>query len=331
MSMPNISERVYICWQGDTPSEPTTTLVTTSKENYFVDIRIYRRFDPSGPDLPLPTTGGPIQRLEWAFAGISESWDFDTDSTSSAPPLSDHDVQQQQQPKNARWWHWVDSTFPLFPAHWLPATMAYEQAFARPPHVMSSISEDPFVDIASPTFSNASTLLAGDAAATTTLPPTTLPPLTRFAPVLDAGVLHPVPHDAALTLETGVMPHPATGLQTPYEEMWRDVVIEAAEEEKGRCSVVLTLEMAEICARGVLVRVGQWCQGVLMIGTQITCERWEFVSGEGAKGEWVRRVRIGDGFLPTGVVFSMAEVKVGDVCRKEAMVWVVREKFEWSE
>ncbi|KAF2813929.1 uncharacterized protein BDZ99DRAFT_567642 [Mytilinidion resinicola] len=324
MSMPNISVREYICWQGDTPSEPTSTLVTTSKENYYVDIRIYKRLHLSDPELPLPNNGGPIHRLEWAFAGLSESWavNADTDSLShSLAPTSSN----APQPKNARWWHWLDSHYALLPAHWLPTTIPYEQYTAR------ARTDDPFIDIASPTFSTASTLISGEPPAATTA---TTPPLRNFAPVLDAGVLHPVPHDAALTLETGVMTYSPTGLQTPYEEMWRDVAATAADVgTEAKYSVVLTLEMPLICARGMVVRVGQWCQGVLMIGAQVTCERWEFVWEDGKKGrdgEWVRRVRLGDGFLPTGVAFRTPEVKVGNTCKNGDMVWVVREKFEWS-
>jgi hypothetical protein len=169
-------------------------------------------------------------------------------------------------------------------------------------------------------------------------------PLLNFLPVTDAGVLHPVPGDAARTLETGAMVNPATGALTAYEEMWRDVRIAsvAAEakvaggavgEEGVKYSVVLTLEMPAICARGMVVRVGQWCQGIVMIGAGVTVERWKYVGGEGkaGSGDWTRRVRLGDGFLPVAIAFRAAGVKVGDVCRHGDMAWTVREKFEWRE
>lgn len=44
---PNISVRESIRWLPNEASEPTTTLVLTSAENRFVDIRILR---PTGED-----------------------------------------------------------------------------------------------------------------------------------------------------------------------------------------------------------------------------------------------------------------------------------------
>lgn len=46
---PNISIREYIRWLPEEASEPTTTLVLTSAENRFVDIRIIKAANDSQP------------------------------------------------------------------------------------------------------------------------------------------------------------------------------------------------------------------------------------------------------------------------------------------
>lgn len=39
---PSISKREYIRWLPDKPGEPTSTIVVTSAQNRFVDIRILK-------------------------------------------------------------------------------------------------------------------------------------------------------------------------------------------------------------------------------------------------------------------------------------------------
>jgi hypothetical protein len=78
-SPPNISTRAFIQWLPDPPSEPTSTEVLTSRQKFFVDIRILK--DSSG--------------LDWAFAGRSESQNNEATGKTST-----------------RWHHTVDSRFP---------------------------------------------------------------------------------------------------------------------------------------------------------------------------------------------------------------------------
>ncbi|KAI1433952.1 hypothetical protein GGR50DRAFT_452128 [Xylaria sp. CBS 124048] len=56
----SISIRDSICWLPDTASEPTTTIVLTSPERRFVDIRILK-------------DASEQSSLDWAFAGTSSS------------------------------------------------------------------------------------------------------------------------------------------------------------------------------------------------------------------------------------------------------------------
>ncbi|KAI9766429.1 MAG: hypothetical protein M1840_006536 [Geoglossum simile] len=70
MSLPAISERKSIRWLPDRAKEPTSTLVLTSRNLHFVDLRILKPLNPGEPDLP--NEGGPCSRLEWAFSGVAK-------------------------------------------------------------------------------------------------------------------------------------------------------------------------------------------------------------------------------------------------------------------
>ncbi|KAI3337001.1 hypothetical protein HD806DRAFT_24278 [Xylariaceae sp. AK1471] len=58
----SISIRESIRWLPDAASEPTSTVVLTSPEHHFVDIRILKHPDEQSPS-----------GLDWAFAGISST------------------------------------------------------------------------------------------------------------------------------------------------------------------------------------------------------------------------------------------------------------------
>ncbi|EJP62756.1 uncharacterized protein BBA_08301 [Beauveria bassiana ARSEF 2860] len=71
--MGTVSYRKYIRWYPDEASEPTSTLVLTSPENRFVDLRIL--LPPNGgTKLSNDPTGElPLDRLDWAIAGTTIS------------------------------------------------------------------------------------------------------------------------------------------------------------------------------------------------------------------------------------------------------------------
>lgn len=81
---PYISSRAYIQWLPDPPSEPTSTLVLTSSQRRFVDIRVIAN------DTPGPKAANP-SHVEWSFAGHSTS--FTTNNKT-----------------HTQWHHWIDST-----------------------------------------------------------------------------------------------------------------------------------------------------------------------------------------------------------------------------
>lgn len=145
----------------------------------------------------------------------------------------------------------------------------------------------------------------------------------------DEGDMYEQPD--GLTLEKGRMVNPATGTETDYEELWRDVepvtvppVGAAAEGEaqKGVECVVLKHENETSGARGMVVWLGRFCQGISRVGEEVAAERWEWKEGEG----WRRTVRIGDRALPCEVLLMTgAALSVGTHVVHEEVVWDVLE------
>ena len=126
-----------------------------------------------------------------------------------------------------------------------------------------------------------------------------------------------------VTRETGAMVNPASGREEEYEEIWVDVGKEVPPRVKGAavgefpraegsCCVVARFEEegdGRVVRRGLIVWIGQFCQGILRIGEHVTAERWEF---DGEKGEWVRVYREGSGCLPCGwVVNESSDLREG--------------------
>ena len=77
--------------------EPTSTLVLTSPMSNFVDIRLFKPFeDDHVNELP---NQGERKRLEWAFAGTSESHPIDSTINTTASPRKSK--RRQPLPDNA--------------------------------------------------------------------------------------------------------------------------------------------------------------------------------------------------------------------------------------
>ncbi|KAK5169873.1 uncharacterized protein LTR77_005851 [Saxophila tyrrhenica] len=238
----SISIRDYIRWGSEEASEPTTTLVLTSPERRFVDIRVLKAKD-NDEAQSQDTIGAdllPFTRLDWAFAGTSESEVRLTAAKSSAQEASGH--------VHSKWHHWISSR-------------------------------------------------------------------TRNVDgIVDEGDMFPQPDGR--TLETGSMVNPASGKVEAYEEMWADPEPTGAGEEGKVCKVLILRDEAHE-ARGMVVRVGQFCQGVLRIGEAFALERW----GWREHGGWRREVRMGDLWLPCGVPCDGERVKLGGEVKYGDHVW----------
>lgn len=159
-------------------------------------------------------------------------------------------------------------------------------------------------------------------------------------PPIDEGDLWQQPNGDVL--ERGIQADPITGEEYQYEELWGDVQVQVLEGDRERVSVVLKLDVVDDDdgdrnARGLVVRVGQFCQGIVMVRDQLTVERWEWVNlareAENAsaesKGRWCCKVRIGDDSLPCDQAMNLEGTGDGAIIRSGGLEWKVIEDYRW--
>jgi hypothetical protein len=72
-----------------------------------------------------------------------------------------------------------------------------------------------------------------------------------------------------------------------------------------------------------VIRLGQYVQGIMMVGEEVTCERWEF----GDEG-WKRTARVGDMLVPCGVTMKGEAMHVGGKVTYAGWEWWVEEAWE---
>jgi len=132
-------------------------------------------------------------------------------------------------------------------------------------------------------------------------------------------------------LEKGTQKHPETGEEVGYEELWTELEVDVIPEEGGKYSTVLKHESEN--SRGMVVRVGGWCQGVLKEGGQLTVERWRWASQENdphqGPGYWKRIVRIGEGEMPSPMLERGGEDGDEMVVKSGELRWEVVEDYRW--
>ncbi|KAK3307203.1 uncharacterized protein B0T15DRAFT_394169 [Chaetomium strumarium] len=249
--MCDISVREYIRWLPDEPSEPTSTIVLTTPERRFVDIRVLKDTTTSSSNDASGDAMFPVSRLDWAIAGTSES-SLIMNGT-----------------RHGRWHHWIDSR--------------------------SKSTEG----------------------------------------LMDEGDMFDHPSDPTLTLERGRMVNPLTGAETDYEEMWRSEPIESTTAPSGpdRTSVTclaLQWQGAEDgdppgkVRRGLVVRLGQYCQAFARDGDEITVERLKW---DVRQQMWARQVRIGKQELPLEVATYFAPAaSIDDEVKVGGAIWKVVER-----
>ncbi|KAK7568190.1 hypothetical protein IWX91DRAFT_302162 [Phyllosticta citricarpa] len=273
MASSSISKREWMNWAGEYAHEDTSTLVLSAPSSAFVDIRILlphtqtpasaavhpadTTASPLAPQSPplLPNTGGPASRLDWAFAGFSET-----------SPGND----RIRGVVHKKWTHVIDSRCG-------------------------------FDEEGTP----------------------------------DEGDLWD--RSGGYSLETGIMKHPKKGVDVAYQEMWREVEIKAVNREPLRHAVVLTHHNPQLKSRGMIVRVGQYCQGIYMLDREVTVERWQWkVEWKEEKKRtddlWRRTVKLGSRFLPCVWTFEPEKLTVGAKLMgpgEEDDYWEVKELAAW--
>lgn len=146
----------------------------------------------------------------------------------------------------------------------------------------------------------------------------------------DEGIMYAM--SETQTLEHGSAPNFQTGAMQSYEEMWTDLPILPCSPSRSKYAVVLRLDNAQYRVRGVVVRLGQFCQGIVMKEKYCTIERWQFKrERESEAGEWKRVARIGDQMLPCATTFKPEGLIQGGKIRYGDYEWEVDELVGWSD
>ncbi|TEY76465.1 hypothetical protein BOTCAL_0058g00120 [Botryotinia calthae] len=218
--------------------ENTNTLVLTSADKHYVDIRI---LDPSHPPPNSTTDPQAILRLEWGFAGTA---------ISTPAVFKDGDKSILIKPAHTQWVHEIDNKI-------------------RNPG-----------------------------------------PNDR-----DEGYMYPV-EGTNEVLEKGAMVNPDTGKVEDYEELWEDLEVGMTEGEKNdyfMSWVLKTTDAGEV--NGMVIRIGEWVQGVMRKGDDFSVVGWKWTIEEG----WKRVLAIGEDFGLDSRVFEK-DISVGDSIKVDSGV-----------
>ncbi|MCJ1316907.1 hypothetical protein MMC15_002228 [Xylographa vitiligo] len=239
MSTPNASVRRHIRRLPGEATEPTSTLVLTSHDSWFVDVRILTATREDGTREALPTDGGPISRLEWAFAGKSYTKPSKVDGG----------------PAHTIWCHDIDSR--------------------------------------------------------------------TSDPERDEGDMYE--QEDGDVLECGQNVDAETGAVNKYEELWHDIGVQLVGQEKDHLSAMLIANDKSHDTKGMIVRVGDWCQGILKVGEDTTVERWHWSH----KDHWQLVAKLGQKSLACGATFDRISLELGKVIRHHDLDWKVIELYAW--
>ncbi|KAI9699891.1 MAG: hypothetical protein M1820_006953 [Bogoriella megaspora] len=133
------------------------------------------------------------------------------------------------------------------------------------------------------------------------------------------------------TLEKGYMNLTINGKEYsyPYEELWEDLTPDATDpKDSHKVAIVATMEDESREARGMIVRVGQWVQGIITKSGEISVERWRWNDQD---KNFMRILKIGRQFLPCLIAFEeKGPSAVGKKVEFDGMNWEVEERYAWE-
>lgn len=148
-------------------------------------------------------------------------------------------------------------------------------------------------------------------------------------------------------LEKGKSSDPVTGEEIEYEELWHDLHVEAFGKKDNRSSLVMKAHEPERNIRGMAIKIGGWCEGILKVEDELTVERWEWKptecdsnvactesskEEERTRNDWIRTIKIGQGTLPCKEICSRSYGKFGlnAVLKSTTDIdWKVAEEYYW--
>lgn len=124
----------------------------------------------------------------------------------------------------------------------------------------------------------------------------------------DEGFMYPV-EGTNEVLEKGAMVNPETGKVENYEELWEDLEVGMMEGEKDDYFVSWVLRTIGTGGEetGMVIRIGEWIQGVMRRGDGFSVVRWKW----NIEGGWERVLAIGEDIELNSRIFEK-EVSVGD-------------------
>jgi hypothetical protein len=128
----------------------------------------------------------------------------------------------------------------------------------------------------------------------------------------DSGVFETLPNGDEL--ERGEMLNPVSGKVGPYEEVWRD------EPLPPNLQVTVALTETDGGVKGVVVRMGQWLQGILRISPdEVVASRYWW-----AAGDWALRANYGAPHYPDTIPTNALEGRAtGDQFTHGGRLWTV--------
>jgi hypothetical protein len=133
-----------------------------------------------------------------------------------------------------------------------------------------------------------------------------------------------------LTLEHGHAFHPHLKAVKTHEEMWEDEDILPFKTshnpgEEAKLCTVLRLQDDRKGIRGIIARLGQYIQGIVVMGKEAAAERWEYTE----ENRWKRTKRVGRQLLPCGVLTRQPVMAVGGKVAYGEFIWTVEEVWKW--
>ena len=160
------------------------------------------------------------------------------------------------------------------------------------------------------------------------------------SPDVDEGDM--LPQNDGTVLEQGSMRDPATGQLVQYEELWEDLDVDPIGSKGKRSSIVVKTEDSGAGTRGLVIKVGGFCQGILKHDGAFTVERWKkespsaspehaaSVEATRTRNDWIRIFRTGQGVLPCEAICSRTDGKFGSniILKDEQEIsWRVVEEY----
>ena len=156
-------------------------------------------------------------------------------------------------------------------------------------------------------------------------------------PPIDEGDMYPEP-DGVLCRERGRMVNPETGEMSDYEEMWETIEAHTTGSDTRKWCLVATTSAPEHKARGMLIRIGQFVQCLLIVDDEVNVERWVYTdagegsqTGEGSPEGWARTIKLGARTLPCPRFFRAEACQEGRTLEDAGQLWswTVTEKASW--